>query len=351
MRVIFLTSVFFYCHAIFAQVIGESVVTKEIPVVKVTKDNKETFTGRIVRDDGVHIVLRMGDTVDLYIEKSKIKKVKLDIIDNEMYRKAMPFNTKYFLTNNALPVQKGDNYATFNLYGPELEWAVAKGLSVGVLSSWVASPLGLKIKYAIPLTEKISVGINNVAITSGYLVKGKSWGGMHMASLTFGSATKNITISSGVGYLKLDFDKFNNRGFGNQNFSLLRRNINPKLISVSSIAGTFPIGKKVSFIFDSMIGVLERRNSFALPGWYIVPWNIEDSDSSPLVTRNGTEVTSFVMPGLRFQNTDRSAFQFMTAVFMQYSTIGFDYYPPNTNLLYKKFRILPVPMCSWLIRF
>ena len=337
---------FFLClalvasSAVMAQVGTDSTQQKEIPFVKVTKNDKSVYIGQIIKDDGREVLLRTTTIGDVYISKSDIKSIqpvdKLQATYSGDYREEGPFKSRYYFTNNALPLEKGDNYGLIHLYGPEVHVAVSDRLSVGVMATWIASPIGIALKYAIPTqNEKVNLSLGTIMFSSGYLNKAKGWGGLHWGSITFGKAGKNMTLSSGVGYVDLGFTTYNNP----VNYL--------KVASVSSVAGIFPVGDRASFIFDSMITLSERRNYLNndyFGGGFV------DSDGNPAdiptVYNSGTEFSSFFMPGMRFQKSDRTAFQVALAGVIQYSTIGFRYSSQVSNS-----RAFPVPMCSWFFKF
>ncbi|MFK8037278.1 MAG: hypothetical protein AB8B74_03225 [Crocinitomicaceae bacterium] len=320
-----------------AQGLSDTISAKNLPVVKITKNDKKVLIGQMVQDNGRHIVLRMKDSVDLYIVKTEIKSLKFYQGENglDAFRKVMPYRTRYYYTSNALPLKKGENYANIHLYGPEFHVALSNRFSIGFMGSWIASPLGLALKYAIPTkNEKINLSINNIGVSSGYLFYAKAWGGLHTVTITFGQADRNVSISSGIGYSKLDFE----------GWSKINSNNTLRVASVTSIAGTFPVNDKLSFIFDSMFAILERKLfSEYHPGFISTsgfPFN-----RGPILYRSGTEVSSFIMPGLRFQNGERKAFQFGIMGLVQYSSIGFTNFDPNPDI-----RMVPIPVLSWLFK-
>ncbi|MFK8037275.1 MAG: hypothetical protein AB8B74_03210 [Crocinitomicaceae bacterium] len=335
MRIIFFSFILFMGPSIFAQVSKDTSDVSQKPIVKVTKNDGVVYFGQIIKDDGREILLRTKTVGDLYIIKTDIKLIE-EIAEKEMsntgkYREEAPFKTRYYFTNNALPIEKGDHYGMVHLYGPEVHFAVTDRLSVGLMATWIASPIGLALKYAIPTqNEKVNLSLGTIMLSSGYLNQARSWGGLHWGTVTYGSVGKNISISSGVGYVNLGLNNFNNRPD------------NLRVASVSSVAGIFPVGAKASFIFDSMIALSERRNYSNLYGFQDSQGN---NVEAPELYSAGTELTSFFMPGMRFQSSSTRAFQIALAGVFQYSSIGFNYssFLPSVQ----KTRSFPIPMCSW----
>jgi hypothetical protein len=336
LRILFLSFTLVLGSFLNAQVAEDTTNLSEKPYVKITKNDKSVHVGQILKDDGREILLLTKSIGQLYINKSDIKSIQpIDNLKETFsgnYREEGPFKTRYYFTNNALPGKKGDNYAMVHLYGPEVHFSVSDRLSVGVMATWIASPIGLALKYAIPTTnEKVNFSLGTIMLSSGYLNQSRGWGGLHWGTFTYGKPGQNMSISSGVGYIKLGFNSDND---------------NLKVASVSSIAGLYPVGDKASFIFDSMITLSERRN-YLSDSYY--GSNFIDVNGNPVsppdVYRSGTEFTSFFMPGMRFQNNERQAFQVALAGVIQYSSIGFDY-----NSTSSRTRSFPVPMCSWFFK-
>ncbi|MFK8044776.1 MAG: hypothetical protein AB8B72_04735 [Crocinitomicaceae bacterium] len=326
-----------FTSALISQVNTDSTEIEGKPYFKVTKNDKSEYIGQILKDDGREILLRTKTIGDLYISKSDIKSIKpIDEMEATLsgnYRERGPFKTRYYFTNNALRGEKGDNYGMVHLYGPEVHFSVSDRLSVGVMATWLASPVGLALKYAVPTkNEKLNFSLGTIMLSSGYLNQARGFGGLHWGSVTYGEAGKNMTLNSGVGYIDLGF-----RGDFNSPGSYF------KLASVSGLGGIFPIGEKASFIFDSMIAISERRNYFT-NGYGFTDEN-GNIIATPSIYNSGTEVTSFFMPGMRFQSSDRRAFQVALAGVIQYSSIGFNYGSNGSDS-----RSFPVPMCSWFFK-
>ncbi|MBN2519804.1 MAG: hypothetical protein JXB17_04805, partial [Bacteroidales bacterium] len=99
---------------------------------------------------------------------------------------------------------------------------------------------------------------------------------------------------------------------------------------VFSVATIFKIGAKSSFVFDSMIGHFkyEKVNQ---DEEYVL-----NMGTKYTVTRKNAYATAlFLMPGIRFQNTDRKAFQICVA---------------GVSMFGDSDASFPIPMCSWLYK-
>ena len=130
-----------------------SIISQEIDstdskkLVLITKNNGGEFIGEIISDDGREILLMTTTIGKIYINKSDISGITL--VDEKStnkvggeFRAEGPFTTRYFFTNNSLPLKKNEHYAMIQLYGPEVHISVSDKLSLGIMASWIASPIG-----------------------------------------------------------------------------------------------------------------------------------------------------------------------------------------------------------------
>lgn len=268
----------------------------------ITKTNGAEFIGKIISDDGREILILTEKLGKIYILKSDIKSIikitdKSSIVRGE-YHSEGPFTTRHAFTTNALPIKKGENYAMVNLYGPEIHFSLTDHFNIGIMTTWIASPLALAMKYTIPTKNpKLNFSLGTLLGTSGYLNNFSYFGGLHFANVTSGDRKNNITASIGYGYLRQPnvSNPFNIGGV------------------IISIAGIAKVGAKTSFIFDSMLGSLNENES--------------SSSIKALI----------LMPGMRFQTKENRAFQVSlsgVAIFDGSEIYSF-----------------PIPTCSWFYKF
>ncbi|PLX09917.1 MAG: hypothetical protein C0596_00055 [Marinilabiliales bacterium] len=186
---IFLTLILAFTISIFVNAQNETQYTaKQLKVV--TKIDGMEYIGEVISDDGREILLNTESLGKIYIPKSEIKSI-VDV-DNENrivfgeFRTQGPFTTRYAFTNNAFPVEKGENYALINLYGPEVHFAITNEFSLGIMSTWIASPMVLALKYSFTTkNENINFSLGTLIGTSGYLNSFRGYGGLHWANVTF----------------------------------------------------------------------------------------------------------------------------------------------------------------------
>jgi hypothetical protein len=305
---------------------------------RVVKFDGREYIGVLLSDDGREVLIETEQLGKIYIPKADIESIALAKTDDSLirgkFRESGPFTTRYYFTNNALPIRKGEHYVMVHLYGPEVHFAVADRLSVGIMATWIASPIGLAVKYAIPTAnDRLNFSVGSIVLSSGYLFQSQGFGGLHWASASYGRPGKNFTISGGYAYADLGFD---NR----HDLPDLRDRVRQG--PVLGVAALLPVGEKASFLFDSMTFLTVHHNYHDIDPY--APGN--GGPATPiLLWHSGDKVSTVLMPGMRFQRNARSAFQIALAGVIEYSSIGFDYESTSGST-----RSLPIPMCSWFIK-
>ena len=330
----------------------------------IKKNNGVEYIGKILSDDGREVLILTESMGKIYIPKADITLIKVvdvnkEIVNNE-YRGKGVFTTRYQFSTNAFPIEKGENYAMINLYGPEVHFAVNKRFSLGIMASWIASPLVLAAKYTIPTSnEKINFGIGTLLGTTGYLNQARGFGGLHWGMVSFGDRSKNITFSIGYSYLSLGVDyeqviyqpgkyypvvdQWDNSYIPNPTVQSINKVNDPLTTApILGIAGIAPVGKKASFICDAMLLFGSRTQTNYSQNQTII-YNSQGQQDYLLVdpalttTEKSSSVNLIFMPGLRFQKTENKAFQISLA-----GIIG-----RNEMNSYS----FPLPMCSWFYKF
>jgi len=323
---------------------GQTPQDSAAKVVVITYSGKE-FTGKILSDDGRELLLNTDKAGKVYIRKDDVKSIELikkgDLINNE-YVSAGPFTTRYQITNNALPIKKGENYAMWNLYGPEVHFSVTSRLNIGVMATWIASPIAFALKYTLSNKEegKIHYSFGTLLGSSGYISNGSLFGGLHWLSATLGNRKNNLTFSGGYGY-------FNNTisiqkpGVYNSHKEI--PNESSKGLTggpLCSVSGIVKIGKKASFVFDNMFIFSKNMYSDMLitytPSFDKNGYPIYE-DEYTITNREYLDYYVLVMPGIRFQKSDDKAFQ-VTLVNVRSERQG-------------EMVTFPLPMCSWFRKF
>ena len=310
---------------------GQQEATENQKSVVITLINGQQHIGKVVSDDGREILFNSETIGKIYIAKSEMKSMK-DFEESESFKidgesiVESPFTTRYSFTANAFPLKKNINYSMVNLYGPEIHFALSKRFSMGVMSTWIGSPLALNAKYSITTKEKgLNFSIGTIVGTSGYLFNGSGYGGLVWGTATLGSRMNNISASVGYGAIGNFNDATKYRGG-----------------SLFSIAGIYKIGKSTSFIFDSMLSYTEHDENVNIYGDE-VDLNVDEnykqlypSVYNVVKTQQISNINLVLMPGIRFQKKDDRAFQISLAGVIH-----------TRN---KKTKSFPIPMCSWLFK-
>lgn len=334
--------------------------TTKVEKVIVTTNDGKTRVGVILSDDGREILLLTESIGKIYIRKETITSIEpfsddlAESYDGD-YRTLGPFTTRYYFTTNSLPIKKNEDYTMIHLYGPEVHFSLSDRFSLGIMTTWIASPFVLAAKYTIPTkNEKINFGLGTLVGTSGYLNTFRGYGGLHWGMVTFGDRMSNITLSAGYSYVQPGFEDVK-RIPGTYSYVpdpsgyLSYPDIPTKTVASSmfkapvvSIAGIAKVGKKASFFFDSMVFFYSSNDTptstqedlIYNSGGTAIGVTISempDGDS------NSSGITIIAMPGMRFQQKENTAFQIALAGFTRIS---------NGNVL-----AFPVPMCSWFFKF
>jgi hypothetical protein len=312
----------------------------------VIKNNGMEYIGKILNDDGREILLETKTLGKIYIIKSDIKSITLvssrkEVVFGE-YRAQGPFTTRYQFTTNAFSIKRGENYALVNLYGPEVHFSLSDRFSLGVMTTWIASPFVLAAKYALlNKSDKWHFALGTMIGTSGYLANFKGFGGLHWGVVTYGNRLNNISFSAGYGYLKMGTDESIERPgtYIEPNFpSTYEREIPLRKAPLISLAGIFKVGSKASFFFDSMVLFSNQKEIRTSSSGGYDPFT---QNYSIIITKVNEvrifKTSLYLMPGMRFQKNENRAFQIALA-----GVATFDRYDSNS---------FPMPMCSWFFKF
>lgn len=378
----------FFQFSIIAQDIDS---TDSKKLVLITKNNGGEFIGEIISDDGREILLMTTTIGKIYINKSDISGITL--VDEKStnkvggeFRAEGPFTTRYFFTNNSLPIKKNEHYAMIQLYGPEVHFSVSDKLSLGIMASWIASPIALASKLCLYSKNNIHISLGNIFGNSGYIEQGKVFGGLHWLTITKGDRMKNFSFSAGYGYIvdnaNLLFDYYLGESYfiqwysPNQKYFVPRSNswgfngpynaVSNEMISqfgyaeyvytstntqsayILSLAGIIPIGKKASLIFDSML-FLNQKNSIQYDDYEVT---VEHEEWNPS-TGQTTLVNGTFTVGINGRAVKESSFN-STVLFMPSLRINQSYekaFQISLAGIITQNESFPIPTISWLRKF
>ena len=385
---------------IFSQT-SEEIENKNENLVLIVKNDGGEFIGEIISDDGREILVVTKAIGKIFINKSDISSItkvdeSLENKENKEFRASGPFTTRYYFTTNALPIKKNDNYGLIHLYGPEIHLSVGNKTSIGIMATWIASPIALVLKQQIYSNNNFHVSIGSIIGSSGYLDNGQTYGGLHWGTMTFGNRLSNVSFSAGLAHINwtsnntdfmsrardigdknsYSFDDVNHpyyikpvsSGSGSSgNFSFMsafQNEVNgvdnslkyyksKQLASVIGFSGIVPFGKKASFIFDSMLFIANKSKVSYTDKEIDVTYNTNDPPTGATTSQTETQTviygegsissetsrsTTFIfMPAMRFNQSYTSSFQVALAGFI--------------NINENESTSAPIPMISWLTKF
>ncbi len=272
-------------------------------IVSVLQTDGTKWIGQILSSNSREILFKTQEGRELYIPQfviSKIDLVKLsEFSESGNYIGEEKFCTRYFLTTNGLPLKKKTGYIQWNLFGPDIQFSVTDKLGVGLMTSWVGIPMIATIKYSTEISDNLHIALGGLIGTGTWAAP--DYGGiLPFAAITLGNEKRNINFSSGYGAIWTEGERDGR--------------------TLVSLAGMSKIGKKVSLVFDSFI---------------ILPKSATELDpfGNPIATtKNGLAI---ITPGLRFHQSETSAFQF-----------GFTGMYANSEWL-----PIPIPMVQWYRAF
>jgi len=350
-------------QSVFAQAPNTSAPSTDTTKFLIVKNDGNEYVGQILSDDGREVLIETKSLGKIYIPKSDIKSMRPinyneDIAKGEVSTAGV-FTTRYQFTTNCFPIKKGENYAMLNLYGPEVHFAVHKDFSVGVMSTWIGSPIALALKYTRGTANpKINYGVGTLIGSSGYLNQGRGFGGLHWGMITYGDRRNNATLSVGYGYFNPGSAKTN---FGQPIYTpgiyaapngmypdipidgyFYSSNQSNYKAPIIGLAGQAKVGKKASFIYDCMFIMANNSYKSVTGNQQITPQydvngmlsQVEVYDYQETITTGTTRQNVLVlMPGMRFQRSESKAFQISLAGVI---TDGMSF---------------PLPMASWFYKF
>jgi hypothetical protein len=314
----------------FSLVMAQETPVEEEPpkIFVVIKNDGSRFVGEILSQDAREVLIRTEELGEVYIPRHEIREIReAQPDDHEKPGDFIPaeiFATRYFITTNGLPIKKGETYMLMSLLGPDFQFGVGDNVGLGVLTTWIGTPIIGSIKYSIPINDELSTGVGLLLGTGSW-----TWPDFALALpygvLTYGDRTKNINFSFGYGGITYKVDDYIFNGHGT--YRSRRESEGNFLISV---AGMAKIGRSISFVFDSFIvprsGTYTETYDYGYWDWETGEY-IEDIQTE---TRKRYSIAIF-LPGLRFQTNPNSAFQFgFAGIRAEGETIG-----------------VPLPMVQW----
>lgn len=220
--------------------------------VTVEKTDDGRYVGILLSADEKEVLLDSTAIGSVVIPRAFVRSIMPAVVQSSQQRaasaQALPFSSRYFITTNGFPIGEDGAYILFTTFGPDFQFAPTENLSVGILTTYIGSP----ILGSIKATTRVS---DNVNAAAGALIGWNGWipefifFALPYGSVTFGSRASNVTLSTGYGYVSYDGDDGGRALF--------------------SIAGQTHAWSKVSLMFDSIIlsaGTNTSMLVFGMPG-------------------------------------------------------------------------------------
>ncbi|TVQ91819.1 MAG: hypothetical protein EA393_04400 [Bacteroidetes bacterium] len=299
----------FFFISLTPSIAQESPEEQEPPTIQIIiKNDGSRFVGEIISQDAREVLIRTEELGEVYIPRHEIRQIREataeDLIKPGEFTPAEIFATRYFITTNGLPVEKGETYMLMSLLGPDFQFGVGDNFGMGVLTTWIGTPIIGSMKYSIPISREFSAGVGLLVGTGSW-----TWPDFALALpygvVTLGDRIRNINFSFGYGGVTYKVDEYDFHG--NQSTNNRRRENEGNFLI--SVAGMAKLSRNFSFVFDS----------------FIVPRTGTDSEGEE---RYGIAI---FLPGLRFQTNPNSAFQFgFAGIRAEGETIG-----------------IPIPVVQW----
>lgn len=202
----------------------------------ITKDNGQEIIAKIIRQDAREMEVLTRDGRTIAIPQHVITQIKP--VDERYFRAGKdyvdedPYRTRYVITTNGLPIRKGQNYGQFTLLGPEAQFHLSDKVGVGVMTSWLGTPIVGTIKYSVSLSENVHFALGGLLGTGSWIDPDFGFA-LPFGAVTLGNGRYNINFSIGRGMI------WNNDGVSAEN--------------LFSVGGMARITSKTSFVFDSFI--------------------------------------------------------------------------------------------------
>ncbi|MBD3638091.1 MAG: hypothetical protein HUJ25_12125 [Crocinitomicaceae bacterium] len=292
---------------------GQDTTGTEAIKMVIIKNDGARYTGYILEDDSREILLNSDQVGRLYIPKHFIKSIQpledeqpidqqintekeeapieeietdtlvkndapekeqdgvlhiKDTLDNDgpqvvIHRKIDLRNritTKNMISDNAFPIQRGEAYVKFMLFGAEAGIPVTKNWSLGAFSSYWGAPVGIKSKYCIPLTADAVMSIDlaygtmafgswaNLGIRDGSLVGSTTF--------TFGDRDKNFSAKAGYAFVH-EFREFWDFDETTMTWQLMTTDYYYTHVIFANVGGMVRLNDHSTFVFDGFTSFIQ----------------------------------------------------------------------------------------------
>ena len=245
----------------------------------ITQNDGSKLVGRILSNDSREVKIKTAEGREIIIPQYIIKSITKtnfgDLNEKGEYVGKDNFCTRYFITTNGLPLEKGKNYIQWNLFGPDFQFNVTDHVGMGIMTSWIGMPVIGTIKYSNSISDDVHYAFGGLVGTGSWAAPGVG-GALPFAAITFGTGRSNLSFSGGYGAI------WNNGSTAGR--------------ALASVAGMHKISRKVSLVFDSFFMLAGADKTYTSYGGYT------QTRSNPGI--------AIIIPGVRIHQTESTAFQF-----------------------------------------
>ena len=200
--------VFLFLFAFVLTFSAFSQTTSDSTLVNIITLDGNEFTGEVVREDSLKIVLKTEKLGEISIFKTDIKKfntVEIQQIKDGKYWFPNPQSTRYFWSPNGYGLKKGEGYyqniwVLWNqfAYGLTDNFSVGAGIIPLFLFS-TSTPVFATAKFSLPIVkEKFNIAAG--AIVGGVIGEPESSIGLLYGLASVGSPDNNVTAGIGYGF-------------------------------------------------------------------------------------------------------------------------------------------------------
>lgn len=299
----------------------EDVTTNQVEdttLYRIIKTDGTELIGYILKQDEREMLVQTKDGRKIIIPQYVVKEIVVvnskEFSSKGEYVGEDKFATRYFITTNGLPLKKGEHYIQWNLFGPDFQFSVSDNFGVGIMTSWLASPIIGTAKYSFKLGENVQGAVGTMLGTSSwasFTTSDFSFGlGLPFATISGGNRKSNIAFSGGYGAFW--------QGGDVQGRALL------------SVAGMTKLSPKFSLVFDSFIVTRGKDETYTYTEFVYNPTtgNYDEITQTGINERPGVAI---LIPGIRWHQGEGKAFQFgFTGIIA-----GGEVFP------------VPIPMVQW----
>jgi hypothetical protein len=243
--------------SVFAQTETDSSEQNQDVIIKM--ENGDEYTGQILKNDSVIIVLK---TVNGEIKLIASNVRSIENYDYEgKFEFANPHDTRYFFGPTGIPIKKGKGYyqnimVTTNF----VNYGITENISIGGGFEFSSTVLGSPIWF---LTPKIGFDISeNVHVGGGFIMAGIAAEGsatLAYGVFTLGHSESNVSLGAGYGIISGELSEY------------------PTIM----ISGTHRVSKGIALLSENYlmpngifgihgIRILSKKNSFDI-GAIVIP--------------------------------------------------------------------------------